>query len=132
MARVACFIAVCLAALAGEARATERFESDVPLAEQRIIPYSGVVPACDDAFVLAEIASDLSNASLGAPASVAAWPAVEELGYRANGLSYIPRRYCTALAQFGGGAVRRVGYVIGEDLGFAGIGWGVNWRLIDY
>jgi len=44
-----------------------------------------------------------------------------EIGYRANGVAYIPRRYCVARTVDGDGKFRPVIYDIGEDLGM--IGW---------
>jgi hypothetical protein len=103
---------------------------DVPPAEARAWPYSGELPGCDHSFVLAQIQRgfwdrerDYWNSAL----SLDAFDVVREIGFRTNGLSYIPRRYCEAQAQFNDGVRRKVVYQIGEGLGFIGLGWGVQW-----
>ena len=89
-------------------------------AEQRYAPYSGVVPACDDPGVLGQISdrfaqkeSEYWNSSL----QIGSYDRVREIGFRANGLSYIPRRYCIARALDSNGKSRTVIYDIGEGLG---------------
>jgi hypothetical protein len=42
----------------------------------------------------------------------------------------IPRRYCTAIALVSDGVKRSVSYSIGEDEGFAGMGYGVDWCVV--
>ena len=103
---------------------------DVPPAESRLWGFSPELPACADGFVLAEIQRefwdrerDYWNSAL----SLDAFDGVREIGYRTNGLSYIPRRWCEARAQFNDGALRKVVYQIGQGLGFIGAGWGVEW-----
>jgi hypothetical protein len=39
----------------------------------------------------------------------------------------IPRRFCSAIALVSDGRRHRVDYWIGEDTGFVGAGWGVEW-----
>ena len=103
---------------------------DVPPAETRIWPHSGELPGCDQSLVLAQIQRDFFEREQGywnSALSLDAFDGVREIGFRTNGLSYIPRRYCEAQAQFNDGVRRKVVYQIGEDLGFIGVGWGVNW-----
>jgi hypothetical protein len=102
-------------------------------AEQRYDPYTGVVPACDDPGVLGRISdrfaqkeSEYWNSSL----QVGSYDRVREIGFRANGLSYIPRRYCIARALDSNGKSRTVIYDIGEGLGMIGWGWGVEWCVV--
>lgn len=118
----ACFCAT--AAVAHELR-----DHDQP-AEYRMPPYRGEVALCSDPGVLNEIAtsfadreSDYWNSAL----AILGFEKETEFGYRTNGLSYIPRRYCRAEALFNDGRRRRIVYNIGEALGFIGIGPGVTW-----
>lgn len=122
-----------LVALAGAADAQPKPRGFTPPAESRTIPYDGAVPACGDQAVLAEIAWSFTTRERSywaSPLSIVDWAEPRETGYRGNGASYIPRRYCTALAAFNDGVRRRVGYNLGEDLGFAGLGWGVQWCVV--
>jgi hypothetical protein len=102
-------------------------------AEERYAPYTGIVPACDDAGVLGQISdrfgqkeSEFWNSSL----QIGGYDRVREIGFRANGLSYIPRRYCVARALDSNGKSRLVIYDIGEGLGMIGWGWGVEWCVV--
>jgi hypothetical protein len=106
---------------------------DDPPAETRLTPYSGELPACANELVLAEIARkfwdrerDYWNSAL----SLETFDAIRETGFRTRGLSFIPRRHCEATARFNDGHARRVIYTIGEDLGFIGLGWGVDWCVV--
>jgi hypothetical protein len=114
-----------LAALAG----TLPHEHDAP-AEDRYPPYTGVLPLCSDPDVLQDVSwsfakreSEFWNSGL----TIVGFEGTQEFGYRSNGLSYIPRRYCRAEAVFSDGARRKVVYNVGEALGFIGVGSGVTW-----
>ena len=125
-------ILVCLTALFAFAAVANAAGIIVP-AEERFLPYSGVVPACDDPGVLADISSRFAqkeseywNSSL----QIASYDRFREIGFRSNGLSYIPRRYCVARTFDGAGKARPVIYDIGEGLGLLGYGWGVEWCVV--
>lgn len=101
-----------------------------PPAENRYSPYWGYVPSCDDPGVLSDIRfyfqrreAEFWNSDL----QIAAFEAPAETGYRANGHTFIPRRYCRADAWFSDGKRRRVVYNVGEGLGFIGFAPGVTW-----
>lgn len=120
-------------ALAQPAAAKEPSLADTPPAEARMLPYSGVLPACDDGFALARIQrafydqeSDYWRSGL----AIESFGGVRETGLRVNGASYIPRRYCRARALFNDGRERAVVYELGEDLGFLGMGFGVTWCVV--
>jgi hypothetical protein len=107
--------------------------SDDPPAEARIFPYSGELPACDEALALAEIArrfSDRERDYWNSPLTLDTFLAIRETGFRTRGQSFIPRRHCEASALFSDGATRRVVYSIGEGLGFVGFGWGLDWCVV--
>ena len=91
-----------------------------------------MLPACDDPGVLVDGSATASrrrkaefwNSSI----RLAGFDRVREIGYRANGVAYIPRRYCVARSVDGDGKFRPVIYDIGEDLGI--IGWGYGRRMV--
>ena len=62
-----------------------------------------------------------------------------EIGFRANGLAYIPRRYCVARALMDDPRAptddrmrrkRTAVYSIAADAGIIGLGWGVEWCVV--
>jgi hypothetical protein len=53
----------------------------------------------------------------------------QEIALSPWGLEYIPRRYCKADVFTSDGVKREMFYSIGEDLGEASIGWGVEWCI---
>jgi hypothetical protein len=112
--------------------AREPYPIDPP-AEARILPFSGVIPACNDWAVISEISRNFwqrEQSYWGSPLQILRVDEIREIAMRANGPTYIPRRYCIARADFNDGVNRDVGYQIGEDLGFSGVGWGVTWCVV--
>lgn len=99
-------------------------------AEQRILPWSAAIPACQDTSVLGEIASRFAekesrfwNSSL----TIVGYERIRPLAWRPWGLDMIPRRFCTAMATTSDGRKRRIDYSVREDLGIIGATWGVEW-----
>ncbi|WP_363348147.1 hypothetical protein [Methylocystis echinoides] len=108
-------------------------EQDRPLAEERYPPFRSALPACNDPGVLAEISWSFKGREWeywGSGLEIDSFYPPFEYGYRTDGLSYIPRRYCQADALFNDGLRRRVVYNIAEALGFIGIGSGVTWCIV--
>jgi hypothetical protein len=108
---------------------------DGPPAETRMIPYSGLIPPCEDPTTLAWISGDFATreaSPLGSGLAIAAFDDIRETGYRSNGASYIPRRYCKARALLSDGKTRSVGYEIAEQQGFIGWGYGVLWCVVGF
>ncbi|HTO79196.1 MAG TPA: hypothetical protein VMJ31_05410 [Methylocystis sp.] len=106
---------------------------DDPPAEARLLPYSGELPACAHELVLAEIARkfwDRERDYWDSALSLESFLVIRETGLRTRGLSLIPRRHCEASARFNDGQIRPVIYTIGEDLGFIGFAWGVDWCVV--
>ena len=103
-------------------------------AEQRYVhPYSGALPVCEDLSVLQRIASRFQEADReywSSGLQIIAYEKVRETGYRANGLDFIPKRYCSAGVQMTDGRTRLVRYSIGENLGIIGWGWGIDWCIV--
>jgi len=125
---------VCLAALLGLGAGAHAGGIVVP-AEQRYSAYSGVLPSCDDPGVLAQISWSFAAKESwywSSSARIAGYDRVTELGLRANGLSYIPRRYCAARAAFDDASEHAVVYRIGESLGPIGLGYGVDWCVVGF
>lgn len=127
---IVAFFAVCLTAPL--AAAQPRLQ-DSPPAETRMVPYSGVLPVCQDIILLAKIQrgfGDTEREFWESRLEIESFAEVRETGFRTNGLSYIPRRWCEAAALFNDGARRKVVYEIAEDMGFIGMGSGVTWCVV--
>lgn len=108
----------------------------VPRAEERLLPFSGVLPACDDPRVLRQIAKRFAhreahfwNSSL----TIQDFDRVRDVALRPWGDSFIPRRFCTARTHLSDGYERRVHtvhYNVREALGPIGIGSHVEWCIV--
>lgn len=103
---------------------------DVVPAERRILPWDAGIPACQDTSVLANITAAFASRedkfwTVGL--RLVGYEHIRPVAWRPVGLDVIPRRYCTAVATLNDGRKHRVDYVVREDLGFAGFGWGVTW-----
>jgi hypothetical protein len=104
-----------------------------PPAEYRYPPFTGALPSCADPGVLKDISDKFGWREMeywSSGLAIAGFEKVAETGYRTNGLSYIPRRYCQGEALFTDGKARRVVFNIGEALGFIGISYGVTWCVV--
>ncbi len=125
--------ATVLALTATGAAAEAAREQSHPPAEYRLPPYSGALPPCADAWTLNEVASGFASREAEfwrSGLAIEGFERISEIGYRTNGLTYIPRRYCQAEALFNDGVSRRIVFNIGEALGFIGIGNGVTWCVV--
>ena len=112
--------AVCLLGLMSFAHAA----GIVVPAEDRYSPYSGVLPTCDDPGVLETITSrfDEKEANFWNDDHVVnGYHHIREIGFRANGVQYIPRRYCVAESELSDRRTRAVIYDVIEKGGL--IGW---------
>jgi hypothetical protein len=110
-------------------------------AEARWAPFFAVLPKCDDAGVLSRITSrfdQTENTFWGGVHAIAGFQRVREIGFRANGLSYIPRRYCVARALVDDPSLptddrsrtRTAVYSIAANAGIIGWDWGVEWCVV--
>ena len=98
-------------------------------AEQRLQPYSGLVPPCTEAGALQAIQSrfqDREDEYWHSGLRIVSFDRVDEIGFRSNGLDYIPRRYCLARAVMNDQKLRTVSYSIGEATGSIGFTDGVD------
>jgi len=102
-------------------------------AEQRYSPYDANLPPCDDPGVLGRISDRFQQKEAeywNSTLQIGGYDRVRQIGFRANGLGYIPRRYCIARAQVSDLKPRAVIYAIEEDLGIIGWGYGVEWCVV--
>src|SRR3954453_1789688 len=70
-------------------------------AERRHVPWHSVLPQCADPDVLGRIVSRFHQRETDywqSGLEIVGYDRIRETGFRANGLDYIPRRYCTATA----------------------------------
>jgi hypothetical protein len=104
-----------------------------PPAEVRVAPQVERLPACETPAVLSNIQNRFASREQkfwDSPLRIAGYEDVRHVANRPWGADYIPRRYCSATAHVDDGqrvTKRSVHYVIVEDLGFAGHGYGVQW-----
>ena len=89
-------------------------------AERRYEPFDSVMPACADAAPLNEIIArfhERESEFWRTGLEIVAFEDVREIGFRSNGLDYIPRRYCEARVHMSDAKVRSVSYSIVQDTG---------------
>ncbi len=105
---------------------------DVP-AEARWAPFIANMPACDDNGVLATISGRFAQTQRefwNPQLWIGGFDRVREIGFRANGLAYIPRRFCIARVAMSDSKERTVIYNVGSDFGLMGLTWGVEWCVV--
>jgi hypothetical protein len=101
--------------------------------ERRYAPFDSVLPACADAAPLNEILArfhERESEFWRTGLEIVAFEDVREIGFRSNGLDYIPRRYCAAHIHMSDAKVRSVDYSISKDLGGIGDQFGVEWCIV--
>ena len=120
---------LCLAALFGLSGPALAAGVVVP-AEERHHPFSGELPPCDDPVVLwkatVEHFDEKESGYWNSDLEIKAVVDIREIGYRSNGVAYIPRRYCVGKAEISDGASRQIVYQVQQSLGFAGFTIGVE------
>lgn len=104
-------------------------------AEKRWSPYSygSSLPACDNPSVLSWITGAFGGKESeywNSPLQIQGYDRIREIGFRANGVAYIPRRYCVARATLNNAQTHWVVYQVQEDLAFASFGDGVEWCVV--
>ncbi len=104
-------------------------------------PFFGNLPKCDDTWVLDTILNrfaETENTYWGGVHAIGGWEKMREIGFRSNGLAYIPRRYCVARALMVNPRtatpdptkVRTVVYAVTANAGIIGTIWGVEWCVV--
>ncbi|MGP9822689.1 hypothetical protein ACTZWW_21905 [Salinarimonas sp. NSM] len=108
-----------------------------PPAEERVIPFTGAVPACDAPTVLATISAEFNRREArfwNSELRVVGIEGVRSVAFRPWSESFFPRRFCTATAAVAHGPVvrhHRVNYLIREELGIlATSSHDVEWCVI--
>ncbi len=130
LARYACFAMACLVAAPFCAAPIAATARPIVPAERRYDSYAGVLPSCADPGVFERIRSlfhDRETEFWKSGLEIVNLGQVREIGFRTEGLDYIPRRYCSARVYLNNQAVRPVSYSIVEDAGFIGFGYDVEW-----
>ncbi len=93
--------------------------------------YDAVVPACD--YGLGVIASRFATKEgrfWNSGLTIQGFENVRQVAFHPWANDTIPRRFCTATAIVSDGKKHRVNYLIGEDTGFIGATWGVEWCVV--
>ena len=109
--------------LNGVARAgggpAELNQYDVP-AEARWAPFFANMPTCDDGGVLSTISGRFGQTQQefwNSQLAISGFDRVREIGFRSNGLAYIPRRFCIARAAMSDSKERTVIYNVVSAFG---------------
>jgi hypothetical protein len=90
--------------------------------------YDNVVPPCDAAFrKIADGFATKENRFWNSNLRILGFERVREIAFDSWAENTIPRRFCSAVALMSDGRKRSVRYWIGEDTGFIGASWGVEW-----
>ena len=131
-------VAVLFALIAlGPARAASPLEKNFWLSGPN---YDGDLPSCEAALPrIADRFADTQRHFWANDVSIVGFEHVREVAYSPWALGTIPRRFCTAVALVNDARwpqvpYRRhvVKYSLGEDTGFAGFDWGVEWCVTGY
>lgn len=97
------------------------------------------VPACADPAVVSTVTrrfDETENTYWGGAHAIADFERVREIGFRSDGIDYIPRRYCVARALVVDPLVPQrprahtVVYRVGASTGVIGWSWGVEWCVV--
>ena len=125
---VTAFLAGLMMLAALPAQAASWFEQQFYMIGPR---YDAVVPACD--YGLGVIASRFATKEgrfWNSGLTIQGFENVRQVAFHPWANDTIPRRFCTATAIVSDGKKHRVNYQIGEDTGFIGATWGVEWCVV--
>lgn len=125
-----CAVMLAFAALVAPALAREQ----IP-AEERLVPFSASLPACDDKAVIDRIRARFASKEeqyWASDLTIVAVDRVRATAMRPNGLDLIPRRYCEGVATISNHKTSRIFYSIVEDAGMIGMSWGVHFCVQAY
>jgi len=125
------FLAVAMVigfAAAPKAQAANWLEMNFYLSGPR---YDGVVPPCEAGLdTIASRFAEKEGTFWNSALTIVGFDGVKEVAFRPWANDTIPRRWCTARAYVSDGTVHPVNYWIGEDTGFIGATWGVEWCVV--
>ena len=102
--------------------------------------YDGVLPRCEAALSrISDQFADTQHHLWASDVAIVGYEHVREVAYSPWALGTIPRRFCRAVALVNDARWPQtpyrkhvVAYSIGEDTGFAGADWGVEWCVTGY
>jgi hypothetical protein len=112
------------------AQAASPFELNFWLSGPR---YDAVVPLCEEAGPLKRIQEHFAEKESQywvSDLKILGFENIREIAFRPWVEGIIPRRYCRAIALVSDGVKRSISYSIGEDEGFAGMGYGVDFCVV--
>jgi hypothetical protein len=93
--------------------------------------YDGVLPGCEAALdTIASRFATKESRFWNSDLQILGFEKVREVAFRPWAANTIPRRFCRAVALVSDGRKHAVGYWIGEDTGFIGASWGVEWCVV--
>jgi hypothetical protein len=120
------------AVFASSGFAANWFEKNFGLSGPR---YEADVPLCEDGWVTWKIQARFSEKERtfwNSGAQIVSIDAIRERAFRPGHYAQIPRRFCSGYATISDGSRRPIHYWIGEDTGWLGMGWGVEWCVVGY
>jgi hypothetical protein len=90
--------------------------------------YDGVLPPCEAALgTIVSRFSEKEGQFWNSNLQILGFERVRQTAFRPWASGTIPRRFCSATALVSDGRKHQVSYWIGEDTGFIGATWGVEW-----
>ena len=95
--------------------------------------YEAVVPLCDESGPLYKIQSrfaDKEGKFWNSALQIVAFENIREVAFRPWRAESIPRRFCQGRVLTSDGVRRPIHYWIGEDTGWLGVAWGVEWCIV--
>jgi len=93
----------------------------------------GYLPQCENGWALATIRYQFAQKEgrfWNSGLRIAGFDRIRETAYHPWARETIPRRFCSGYALVSDGRVRPVHYSIAENLGMAGMGFGVTWCVV--
>jgi hypothetical protein len=124
----ACAAASLVASSAAPAGAAGFIEENFYLSGPR---YDGHLPPCELGLDRIKADFDVKEARFwNSDVTILEFDRIQEVAFRPWAPDTIPRRFCKAMALTSDGVRRPVYYSIGEDTGFSGATWGVEWCVI--
>jgi hypothetical protein len=90
--------------------------------------YDGVLPACEAGLdTIASRFATKESRFWNSELQILGFEQVRQIAFRPWAYGTVPRRFCSATALVSDGRKHKVSYSIGEDTGFVGATWGVEW-----
>ncbi len=110
-------------------------EFGVPAEQRYFVPFSADIPGCDDSDTLWWIKNRFGHTQAtfwNSSLEIVNIDRIEEIGFRSNGASYIPRRYCVGRAELSDKKFHTLVYQVQERTGFVGYSEGMEWCVVGF